>query len=105
MCDLPPVVQALLAGSFTWFITALGASLVFFTRELSQRLLDAMLGFAAGVMIAASVWSLIIPAIELSEARGNIGWMPAAIGVLAGAIFLRFADAFIPHLHLGMDKS
>ena len=68
--ELDPIFQALLAGGFTWLVTALGASLVFLTRTVSRRLLDAMLGFAAGVMIAASVWSLLLPAIDLAEAQG-----------------------------------
>jgi ZIP family zinc transporter len=103
--DLPPVIQALLAGSFTWLVTAVGASIVFFTRDLPRRGLDAMLGFAAGVMIAASIWSLIMPAIELSELRGDIAWLPAAVGVIGGAAFLRIADRITPHLHFGMDVS
>lgn len=99
--DLNPIVQALLAGLFTWGMTALGASVVFFARHVNRRLLDVMLGFAAGVMIAASVWSLLLPAIEMSEARGGISWLPAASGFLLGGVFLRIADQFIPHLHLG----
>ncbi|MBX5445601.1 ZIP family metal transporter [Sphaerobacter sp.] len=99
------VVQAILGGGLTWFITALGASLVFFTRRMSQPLLDAMLGFAAGVMIAASVWSLLLPAIELAEETGRPGWAPAAIGFLLGAAFLRLADFLLPHLHLDQPES
>ena len=98
---LSPVVQALLAGGFTWGITALGAALVVFMSTINQRLLDAMLGFAAGVMIAASVWSLLLPAIEYAEAQGGLpGWVPALVGLAAGGAFLRVADAVIPHLHL-----
>jgi zinc transporter, ZIP family len=99
--SLGPVMQALLAGLFTWGMTALGASIVFFTRKVNRRLLDVMLGFAAGVMIAASIWSLLLPAIDMTEARGEIAWLPAAIGFLLGGVFLRLADQFIPHLHLG----
>lgn len=102
---LEPVAQALVAGCFTWGVTALGAGLVFATREVPRRLLSAMLGFAAGVMIAASVWSLLIPAIELAEAAGRVGWLPAAIGFLGGAAFLRLADALLPHLHPGLPRS
>ena len=98
---LNPVVQALLAGCFTWTVTALGAGLVFFTRSVKRRLLDVMLGFAAGVMIAASFWSLLVPSIEMSEAQGIAPWIPAAIGFLLGGVFLRAADATLPHLHLG----
>jgi len=101
---LDPVAQALLAGMFTWGITALGAGLVFFTRRMPKRLLSAMLGFAAGVMIAASVWSLLLPAIELAEEAGQAGWPPAAVGFLAGAAFLRLADAVLPHLHPGFPR-
>jgi ZIP family zinc transporter len=98
--DYPPYVQALMAGGFTWGITALGAALVLLTGRMSQTLLDAMMGFAAGVMIAAGVWSLLIPAIELSDARGDIPWLAAAVGLALGAAFLRLADALLPHLHL-----
>ena len=96
---LHPIVQALLAGLFTWFITATGASLVFFTKKFSAYLNDAMLGFAAGVMIAASIWSLLLPAIELSEASGSISWLPPTVGFLLGVLFLRVADQLLPHLH------
>ncbi|CAN5732126.1 hypothetical protein BH20CHL1_BH20CHL1_09150 [soil metagenome] len=75
--DLAPPLQALFAGSFTWLITALGASLVFFTRSISRTFLDIMLGFAAGVMIAASVWSLLLPAIDLSKETSLPIWLPA----------------------------
>ena len=94
-----PEVQALLAGIFTWGITALGAALVFLTRKVSGALLDAMLGFAAGVMIAASFWSLLVPAIDLSVRLGYIGWVPAAVGFLAGGLCLRVVDQLLPHLH------
>jgi ZIP family zinc transporter len=82
-------------------MTALGASLVFFFRTINQKVLDAMLGFAAGVMIAASFWSLLSPSIEMAVSQGMIAWLPAVIGFLAGGIFLRVCDAIIPHLHLG----
>jgi ZIP family zinc transporter len=103
--ELGPITQAFLAGLFTWSLTALGASIVFLTRNVSQTVLDSMLGFAAGVMIAASVWSLIIPSIEMTEAMGGIGWLPAAAGFLVGGLFLRVCDAFLPHLHIGAPKS
>lgn len=98
---LEPVQQALIAGLFTWALTALGASLVFATRSVSERFLAVMLGFAAGVMLAASYWSLLAPAIEMAEAQGGHGWVPALVGLLAGAAFLRLADAVLPHLHPG----
>ena len=74
-----PIIQALLATLFTWGMTALGAALVF-TKTLNQRLLDSMLGFAGGVMIAASYWSLLAPAIEMSEGNAIGNWFPAAFG-------------------------
>ncbi|HEX4992344.1 MAG TPA: ZIP family metal transporter [Rubrobacteraceae bacterium] len=99
---LSPVVQALLATCFTWGMTALGAALVFGTKNVPRKLLDAMLGFAAGVMIAASFWSLLAPAIELSEAGSLPEWVPPVIGFLAGGVFLRLLDRLLPHLHPGM---
>ncbi len=95
-----PVWLALLAGLFTWSLTATGASVVFLARGVSRRLLDAALGFTAGVMIAASFWSLLAPAIELSEKLGGIPWVPAVIGFLAGGAFLRLVDRLLPHVHL-----
>jgi ZIP family zinc transporter len=97
---LDPVYQALLATLFTWGMTALGASVVFFGRDMNQRLLDAMLGFAAGVMIAASYWSLLAPAIELSEAGPMPVWLPAVSGFLVGGLFLSGIDRILPHLHV-----
>ena len=102
--DLNPIVQALSGGLFTWGVTALGAALVFFTKAVNYKLLDGMMGFAAGVMIAASVWSLIIPSIDMAEAQGLISWMPAAIGFLTGGAFLRICDQYLPHLHIGMPR-
>lgn len=98
---LNPVLQALLAGLFTWGLTALGAGGVFLTREMNRRRLDGMLGFAAGVMIAASFWSLLLPAIDLSGSTGLQACIPAAVGFLAGGVFLRGLDTLLPHLHLG----
>ncbi|MEX0722236.1 MAG: ZIP family metal transporter [Gracilimonas sp.] len=102
--ELNPVVQALCGGLFTWGVTSLGASLVFFTKNVGHKLLDGMMGFAAGVMIAASVWSLIIPSIDMAEAQGIISWMPAAIGFLLGGLFLRICDHYVPHLHIGLPR-
>jgi len=99
----PPVMQALLATLFTWLLTALGAATVFGVKTLNRRLMDVMLGFAAGVMIAASYWSLLAPAIAMAENQGQIPWLAPAIGFLAGALFLRLADQVIPHLHLYTD--
>ena len=102
---LPPVLQALLAGLFTWGMTSLGAAMVFGTKKVPRKLLDAMLGFAAGVMIAASFWSLLAPAIELSSARALPEWTPPLIGFLAGGVFLRLLDRILPHLHPGLSIS
>lgn len=101
---LHPVIQAFIAGLFTWGMTALGASLVFFTKQVSFKLLDSMMGFAAGVMIAASIWSLILPAIDMAEAQGHIGWVPAVIGFLLGGLILRICDHYLPHLHIGLPR-
>ena len=103
---LHPVIQATLAGVFTWAVTALGASLVFLFNEVNQKLLDIMNGFAAGVMIAASFWSLLAPAIEHAENNGYGVWsfVPALVGFIVGGIFLRIIDAIIPHLHIGDDR-
>ena len=98
---LHPVLQALLATCFTWAITAAGAAAVFTTKDVSRRVLDAMLGFAAGVMIAASYWSLLAPAIEMSEGKGIPSWLPAVTGFLVGGLFLRGIDRVLPHLHIG----
>jgi len=95
------IVQALIATLFTWGVTALGAGMVFFTKSVGRRVLDFMLGFAAGVMIAASFWSLLSPAIAMSEANGKIAWIPAAAGFLAGGLFIRLIDRVLPHLHIG----
>jgi ZIP family zinc transporter len=99
---LSPVWQALIATTFTWSITALGAATVFFFKQVDRKLLDGMLGFAAGVMIAASYWSLLAPAIEMSQEIRHVPvWVPAAVGFLAGGAFIRLIDFFLPHLHLG----
>ena len=99
--NLNPIVQALLATCFTWFVTALGAAAVFFFRTVNRKVLDGMLGFAAGVMIAASYWSLLAPAIEMAEEAGGPGWIPAVVGFLLGGAFLWGIDAVLPHLHIG----
>jgi len=96
-----PVAQALFATLFTWFVTALGASAVFFFKTINRNILDGMLGFAAGVMIAASFWSLLAPAIEMANQMNIPGWFPAVIGFMAGGGFLWVIDQILPHLHLG----
>ncbi|WP_017733071.1 ZIP family metal transporter [Nafulsella turpanensis] len=98
--ELSPVVQALLATLFTWAVTAAGASVVFLFRSFKQTVLDTMLGFAAGVMIAASFWSLLAPAIELAEeVNGVAAWVPAAVGFLAGGLSLWLLNKYLPHIH------
>ncbi|MFW5966055.1 MAG: ZIP family metal transporter [Persicimonas sp.] len=99
-----PVVQAFLATSFTWALTALGAATVFLVRGVHQRVLDAMLGFAAGVMLAASYWSLLAPAIEMAEGEGMTPWVPAAVGFGLGGFFLWGLDKVLPHLHPGAPR-
>ncbi len=103
--ELHPALQAFLAGCFTWGLTALGSGLVFFTREINRRTLDGLLGFAGGIMIAASFWSLLVPAIELSGSSGLQACFPAAIGFILGGVFLRGMDRFLPHLHPGLPDS
>jgi ZIP family zinc transporter len=98
---LNPIIQALLGTCFTWGMTALGAGMVFFFREINRRVLDAMLGFAAGVMIAASFWSLLAPAIEMAEDGPLPAWIPAVVGFLLGGVFLWVIDKILPHLHIG----
>jgi zinc transporter, ZIP family len=97
-----PILLALIATCFTWFVTALGAALVFLFKSINRRMLNGMLGFAAGVMIAASYWSLLAPAIEMAENAGNIAWIPAVAGFLGGGAFLWIVDKILPHLHLGL---
>jgi ZIP family zinc transporter len=101
LVNLPPLLQALVATLFTYFVTALGAASVFFTKEVNKKLLDCMLGFAAGVMIAASYWSLLAPAIEMSKGQNIPMWIPPAVGFLMGGAVLRLIDRVLPHLHLG----
>lgn len=103
--DLSPVLQALLATLFTWFLTALGAATIFLAKDISRKVLNGMLGFAAGVMIAASYWSLLAPAIEMSAELDVPEWLPAVVGFLAGGAFLWVVDKLLPHLHLGMPTS
>jgi zinc transporter, ZIP family len=107
LLDYNPVLLALIATLFTWFLTALGAGMVFFFKTINKKVLNSMLGFAAGVMIAASFWSLLKPSIEMAEAKGMIPWVPALTGFLAGGAFLFIIDKILPHLHLGLatDKA
>ena len=99
----PPIIQALFGTLFTWGVTALGAAMVFFTKEVNRNLLNGMLGFASGVMIAASYWSLLAPAIEMSANLAVPAWFPATVGFLLGGGFLFAVDKLLPHLHAGED--
>src|SRR3989339_755446 len=100
--QLNPVAQALAATLFTYGVTAAGASLVFFTKAVNPKLMDSMLGFAAGVMIAASFWSLLAPGIEMAQQMGHIPWLTAVIGFMGGGLFMRLTDGLLPHLHPGL---
>jgi ZIP family zinc transporter len=102
--DLDPVIQALLATLFTWFVTACGAAMVFIFKSIKKNILNGMLGFAAGVMIAASFWSLLAPAIEMAEEADMISWLPPVVGFLAGGAFLWLIDIILPHLHGGSQE-
>ncbi len=85
--------------------TALGAAMVFLLRgAMSDWLKKLLLGFASGVMVAASVWSLLIPSLEMAEQQGGVSWLPAAVGFVLGILFLLLLDTLIPHLHIGSDK-
>lgn len=102
---LPSTLQALLAGTVTWLLTALGAAMVFIFKNVNEKVLNSMQGFAAGIMIAASFWSLLQPAIE-SSSGSAVPWLPAAIGFLLGGLFIRSLDYVIPHMHRNaQDKS
>jgi len=105
LLDVNPVLLALFATLFTWGLTALGAGMVFFFRSINRKVLNSMLGFAAGVMIAASFWSLLKPAIEMAELESTRPWIPAVTGFLAGGAFLYLVDRILPHLHQGLATS
>ncbi|NLO73227.1 MAG: ZIP family metal transporter [candidate division WS1 bacterium] len=99
--DQNPIIQALLATCFTWGVTALGAAVVFFFKNVSRNVLNGLLGFAAGVMIAASFWSLLAPAVEMAAEFGVPKWLPPTLGFLLGGAFLYAVDKLLPHLHPG----
>ena len=103
--QLNPIEQAFVATLFTWAVTAAGAALVFFAKTINQKLMDSMLGFAAGVMIAASFWSLLAPGIQMAEQMGMNPWITAVIGFMGGGIFMRIVDKILPHVHPGLDSS
>ena len=101
LTDTPPILQALYAGLFTWAITAIGAAAVFFNRRVNRKLLDAMLGFSGGVMLAASFWSLLAPSIRIAEHGEWPAWLIPALGFLTGGTVLWVFDKCLPHLHIG----
>lgn len=101
--DLNHILQALLGTLFTWAVTAAGAGMVFLFQSINRKVLDSMLGFAAGVMIAASFWSLLAPAIDMAEEISRLpAWLPALVGFLSGGGFLWVVDKLLPHLHMGL---
>lgn len=103
--SIPPVLAALYATLFTWGVTALGASAVFFFKNMNRIVLDGMLGFTGGVMVAASYWSLLSPAIDMSTGEGFVKVIPAAVGFIMGALFLFGLDKALPHLHINFKES
>ncbi|NHM02308.1 ZIP family metal transporter [Flavobacterium difficile] len=102
---IDPVLAAFYATMFTWIVTAAGASLVFFFKTMNRAVLDGMLGFTGGVMVAASYWSLLAPAIEMSKGEGFTKVIPAAVGFLMGALFLFALDKTLPHLHINFKET
>lgn len=103
--SINPILAALYASLFTWIITAMGASLVFLFKGMNRSLLDGMLGFTGGVMVAASFWSLLAPAIEMSDGSGFVKVMPSATGFALGALFIYGLDKILPHLHINFRES
>jgi zinc transporter, ZIP family len=105
METLDPVLAAFLATTFTWLMTAAGAALVFLFKTVRRSVFDGLLGFTGGVMIAASYWSLLAPAISMAENQGIPGWLPAAVGFAMGALFMFSLDKILPHLHINFPRS
>lgn len=102
---IDPILAAFYATLFTWGLTALGAALVFLFKGMNRALLDGMLGFTGGVMVAASFWSLLAPGIEMSPGEGFVKVIPAAVGFLLGALFLFGLDKILPHLHINFKET
>ena len=100
-----PILAALYATIFTWSVTALGAAVVFFFKKENKTVLEGMLGFTGGVMLAASVWSLIIPSINMTEGEGFIKVLPATVGIFMGALFLYVLDKLLPHFHANFKQT
>ena len=103
--SISPVTGAFYATLFTWGLTALGASLVFFVKGMNRALLDGLLGFTGGVMVAASFWSLLAPGIEMSPGEGFVKVIPAAVGFGLGAMFIFGLDKVLPHIHINFKES
>ncbi len=103
--SISPIMAAFYATLFTWGMTALGAAFVFFFKNMNRMLLDGMLGFTGGVMIAASYWSLLAPAIEMSTGEGVMKIVPVSIGFILGALFLFILYKILPHLHINFKKA
>jgi zinc transporter, ZIP family len=103
--SINPILAALYATLFTWFLTAFGSSFVFFFKNMNRVVLDGMLGFTGGVMIAASFWSLLAPAIEMSKGEGFVKVIPAAVGFALGALFIFGLDKILPHLHINFKET
>lgn len=103
--SINPILAAFYATLFTWGLTAAGAALVFLFKGMNRAVLDGMLGFTGGVMVAASFWSLLAPGIEMSEGEGFIKVIPAAVGFLLGAAFIFGLDKILPHLHINFKES
>lgn len=101
---LHPVLQALIASSFTWIMTLLGSAVIFFFRQPNRKTFDAALGFAGGIMIGASFWSLLSPAIELSRGEMIPVWIPPSVGFITGTLFIWIIDKILPHLHPGLPE-
>ncbi|MEG0782465.1 ZIP family metal transporter [Carnobacterium sp.] len=101
LMQFEPWQQALIGTLFTWGLTALGSALVFFFKDINRDVFNLMLGFASGVMIAASFWSLLDPALDMAEANGSIPWLVVGIGFAVGGLFLYLADKLLPHMHFG----
>lgn len=101
---IDPILGAFYATSFTWLVTGCGAALVFLFKTMNRNVLDGMLGFTGGVMVAASIWSLLIPAINMSSGEGFVQIVPAVVGFLLGALFLFSLDKILPHFHANFKK-
>ncbi|CAM3763636.1 ZIP family metal transporter [Flavobacterium cucumis] len=103
--SIDPILAAFLATTFTWGLTAFGASFVFFFKTMNRVVLDGMLGFTGGVMVAASFWSLLAPAIEMSHGEGFLKVIPAAVGFALGALFIFGLDKILPHMHINFKET